>query len=118
MRHAAALDVGGTKLAAAVVDEDGRILRRARRPTPRTEDAEALWAATAAVLDDVVGGTEAVCGVGCGGPMAGDLVYYPGHVMMYLGVPDTIVHAPYTGRNVEVDFAPKHRNLRYGNPIS
>jgi cell wall-associated NlpC family hydrolase len=34
---------------------------------------------------------------------AGDLVYYPGHVMMYLGVDNFIVHAVGTGRYVEVD---------------
>jgi cell wall-associated NlpC family hydrolase len=50
--------------------------------------------------------------------MAGDLVYYPGHVMMYLGVDQTIVHAPYTGRNVEVDTIAKRRSLRFGNPIA
>ena len=38
---------------------------------------------------------------------AGDLVYYPGHVSMYLGVDRLIVHSPYTGRNVEVDHVPK-----------
>ena len=30
----AAVDIGGTKIAAALVDSDGRVLRRARRPTP------------------------------------------------------------------------------------
>ncbi|MCU1391565.1 MAG: hypothetical protein JWL72_4903 [Ilumatobacteraceae bacterium] len=49
--------------------------------------------------------------------MAGDLVYYPGHVMLWLGIDNAIVHAPYTGRNVEVDTVGKHRSLRYGNPI-
>jgi cell wall-associated NlpC family hydrolase len=49
--------------------------------------------------------------------MAGDLVYYPGHVMMWLGVDNAIVHSPYTGRNVEVDFTSKRRSVRFGNPI-
>ena len=48
---------------------------------------------------------------------AGDIVYYPGHVMMWLGVGTAIVHAPYTGRTVEVDIASKRHTLRYGNPI-
>ncbi len=34
---------------------------------------------------------------------AGDLVYYPGHVMMYLGVGDAIIHSVQTGRTVEID---------------
>ncbi|HEY4332097.1 MAG TPA: NlpC/P60 family protein [Ilumatobacteraceae bacterium] len=48
--------------------------------------------------------------------MAGDLVYYPGHVMLYLGVANAIVHAPYTGRGVEVDMIAHHRSVRYGDP--
>lgn len=32
---------------------------------------------------------------------AGDLVWYPGHVMLYLGVGDAIVHSPTRGRTVE-----------------
>jgi hypothetical protein len=49
---------------------------------------------------------------------AGDIVYYPGHAMMYLGLPGTIVHAPYTGRTVEVDVLSKSRlrSVRYGDP--
>jgi cell wall-associated NlpC family hydrolase len=50
--------------------------------------------------------------------VAGDLVYYPGHVSMYLGVPGTMVHSPYPGRNVEVDFISERRidTVLYGNP--
>jgi cell wall-associated NlpC family hydrolase len=49
---------------------------------------------------------------------AGDLVYYPGHVMMYLGIDNAIVHAPFTGRNVEVSFISKKRvnSVRFGDP--
>ena len=50
--------------------------------------------------------------------VAGDLAYYPGHVSMYLGVPGTMVHSPYPGRNVEVDFISERRinSVLYGNP--
>jgi cell wall-associated NlpC family hydrolase len=50
---------------------------------------------------------------------AGDLVYYPGHVMLYLGVGNAIIHAPYTGRNVEVGFISKSKvtSVRFGNPV-
>ena len=34
---------------------------------------------------------------------AGDLVQYPGHVMMYLGVGDAIIHSVQRGRTVEID---------------
>ena len=46
---------------------------------------------------------------------AGDLVQYPGHVMMWLGVDKAIVHSPQRGRTVEVDIL-KRRSIRYGDP--
>ncbi|HEX9993633.1 MAG TPA: ROK family protein [Acidimicrobiales bacterium] len=64
-----AVDIGGTKLAAGVVDEDGALLRRAAAPTPRGTDPEALFAALLAVVGAVRAGDEVVCGVGTGGPM-------------------------------------------------
>jgi cell wall-associated NlpC family hydrolase len=50
---------------------------------------------------------------------AGDLVFYPGHIMMYLGVDNAIIHAPYTGRNVEIGNISKKRqnSALFGNPI-
>ena len=48
---------------------------------------------------------------------AGDIIQYPGHVMIWLGVDRAMVHAPYTGRNVEVDVVSARRSLKYGNPI-
>src|SRR5688500_12819492 len=74
---ALAVDVGGTKLAAGLVTADGELVARAQAPTPRTNDAEALFAALCAVVAAVGGNGEvAVCGVGCGGPMTagGELV--------------------------------------------
>ncbi len=41
----AGADIGGTKLAAGVVDQGGRVLAAARTPTPRSDDAEVLWIA-------------------------------------------------------------------------
>jgi glucokinase len=67
-----AVDIGGTKLAAAIVDGDGVILSRARIPTPRQGTADGLFDALAAVVGQARAGTPAVpvaCGVGCGGPM-------------------------------------------------
>ncbi|MEP2373428.1 NlpC/P60 family protein [Ilumatobacter sp.] len=46
---------------------------------------------------------------------AGDLVYYPGHVMLYLGVDDAIVHSVQTGRTVEVDTI-RRGSVRFGDP--
>ncbi len=51
---------------------------------------------------------------------AGDLAYYPGHVMMWLGVDNAIVHAPQTGQVVSVDFFATRRakSIQFGNPIA
>jgi glucokinase len=77
-----ALDVGGTKLAAAVVDDAGRILGRARVPSPTGTDPEVLYEAlitcAAAALrgSDTQPGDLAGVGVGAAGPMvwpAGDV---------------------------------------------
>lgn len=50
---------------------------------------------------------------------AGDLVYYPGHVMIWLGVDSAIVHSPQSGQVVTVGFyaAKRARSIRFGNPI-
>lgn len=50
---------------------------------------------------------------------AGDLIYYPGHVSLYLGVDNFIVHAPYSGRSVEFGHISNRRtnSVRFGNPI-
>ncbi|ATE57811.1 ROK family protein [Actinosynnema pretiosum] len=67
-----ALDIGGTKVAAGLVDHDGSVVRVAREPTP-TDDPERTWAAVARVVDEALAG-EQVAGVGiaCAGPV--DLV--------------------------------------------
>ena len=66
---ALAVDVGGTKLAAAVVDREGAVVRSALLPTAG-DDAEAVFAALAALVERVATGNEVVCGAGCGGPMS------------------------------------------------
>lgn len=50
---------------------------------------------------------------------AGDLVYYPGHVMIWLGVDNLIVHAPQRGRDVEVGHISDRRvrRVKFANPI-
>ncbi len=63
-----AIDVGGTKLAAGIVDETGTVLVRDRIATPPRDVWPALARLVLRVLaaapSDPVG-----CGVGCGGPM-------------------------------------------------
>lgn len=65
-----AIDIGGTKLAAGLVDDDGAILARDVRPTPAGDDGEAMFSALAGLIDSLGGGAVA-CGVGTGGPMTG-----------------------------------------------
>ena len=70
MEVALALDIGGTKLAAGLVDESGMVVASARAATPVTDDPEALFAVVMAVAESVGGNGEVMaCGVGCGGPM-------------------------------------------------
>jgi cell wall-associated NlpC family hydrolase len=49
---------------------------------------------------------------------AGDLVHYPGHIMMYLGVDDAIIHSVMTGRTVELDTISARRSssVSFGDP--
>lgn len=49
----AALDIGGTKTAAALVDAGGRLLARTRRPTPAAADGATIAAAVTGVLRDL-----------------------------------------------------------------
>ncbi len=74
-RPALAIDVGGTKLAAGLVEPAGRVLSWTQVPTPAGLDAEQLWRTLDALLTDVLGSAGlspaelAGCGCGCGGPM-------------------------------------------------
>jgi len=68
---ALAVDIGGTKLAAGLVDARGTVLAQRRRPTTGA-DGEALFAGLLELVEQVRQGAEVapdVVGVGCGGPM-------------------------------------------------
>ncbi|QHY94005.1 Glucokinase [Streptomyces sp. S4.7] len=69
----AALDIGGTKIAGALVDGEGRILVQARRPTPATEDGESVMRAVTEVLAEVGASPlwtrAAALGIGSAGPV-------------------------------------------------
>ena len=103
MRRSLAVDIGGTKSAAGVVDGSGRIVARAQRPTPVTDDAEVLWAAVVALLDEVRTGDEDAVGVGCGGPMsAGGTSVSPLHIPAWREFPLRARMAAHTGLPVAV----------------
>jgi glucokinase len=88
-RVALALDIGGTKIAAAVVDAGGRLVTWARTPTPRDLDSEQLWRTLEALFTRVLAeaGLDdsrelAGVGCGCGGPME-----WPAGVVSPLNLP-------------------------------
>lgn len=102
-----AVDIGGTKLAAGLVDtKDGRIVRRAVTPTPRSEDAEVVFGALTGLLDELGPERAAaeVCGIGSGGPMtAGGEALTPVHIPAWRGFPLRRRMEEATGRPVFVD---------------
>jgi glucokinase len=67
---ALAIDIGGTKMAAGLVDHGGRLVWRRQVPTPAGDDGEVVWDALAGLVAQAPHRTE-LCGVGCGGPMEG-----------------------------------------------
>ena len=74
-----AVDIGGTKMEAGIVNVDGLILDRARTPTPISSDPEDVFDALSSIVRLVLnrsGARPLACGVGCGGPMTsgGDTV--------------------------------------------
>jgi glucokinase len=95
--------VGGTKLAAAVVDDAGTVLRSATVATV-ADDAEALFSLLAGLVDTVRAGDEVVCGVGCGGPMApGGEEVSPLNIPVWRGFPLRSRLAALTGVPTFVD---------------
>ena len=73
MRPVLALDVGGTKIAAGLVDAEGRLLHQNRQPTPRGGDTDEVWAAaerTIATAMEQAGGAVAGVGISSAGPIS------------------------------------------------
>ncbi|MEV5011843.1 ROK family protein [Streptomyces sp. NPDC055692] len=69
----AALDIGGTKIAGALVDGRGGILVRAQRPTPAQEDGDTVMRAVEGVLGELgaspLWGRATALGIGSAGPV-------------------------------------------------
>jgi glucokinase len=74
-----AIDVGGTKLAVGLVDDQGQVLEQGRTPTPALGPGQGdeLFEVLAGLVDDLLarwstrGGAAPIgCGVGSGGPMS------------------------------------------------
>jgi glucokinase len=78
-----ALDIGGTKMAAAVVDADGEIRASERISTPRSQDADKLFGGLFELCRGLLASAAVrAIGVGCGGPML-----YPQGIVSPLNIP-------------------------------
>ncbi|CAN5806593.1 ROK family protein [soil metagenome] len=106
VEHVLAVDIGGTKMAAAVVDAEGAVVARHQVPTTG-EGADGLFATLVDLVDqvrleasvDVVG-----CGVGCGGPMsAGGVTVSPLNIHEWREFPLQARVAAHTGLSTWVD---------------
>lgn len=101
MRTALAIDIGGTKLAAGLVGEDGELVRSTAIETP----AGNVWNAVVSLLEQLPWQDVAeVCGVGCGGPMrAGGETVSPLNIPSWRDFPLRSQLATLTGLPVVVD---------------
>ncbi|HNM84578.1 MAG TPA: ROK family protein [Mycobacterium sp.] len=64
-RPTLALDIGGTKIAAGLVDPSGRLLHETRQPTPHSPDPDQVWAAAQRTITDALAAADGpVAGVG------------------------------------------------------
>jgi glucokinase len=81
-----ALDIGGTKIAAGIVDPGGRMVASSRLETPVGLDAEGLWSTVSSLVRQLLtvshGSRVVGVGVGCGGPMR-----WPAGVVSPLNIP-------------------------------
>ena len=115
MEAVLALDVGGTKLAAAVVDASGALHARAVRPTPTGTDGEAVLAALVDAAQEVRRGDEVAVGVGCGGPMSpGGATVSPLNIAAWRDFPLRSRLAGALGLPVEIDNDAKALALAEG----
>ena len=88
MTLALAVDIGGTKLAAGIVDDEGRLLEHVEAPTLTTLGAEELFSHLLSLIGRLPSTGFPVCGVGCGGPMtAGGEAVSPLNIAAWRGFP-------------------------------
>ncbi len=99
--HVVALDLGGTKLAAGVVDANGRILRRAEHAT-ETSAQDALVAQLEAAIEELAGDGPAALGVGI-----------PSLIDQRAGVPGASVNVPLAGLPLRARL-----EERFGVPVA
>ena len=103
-----AIDIGGTKMAAGLVDAAGELGHQAQVPTPADGTGDGLFGVLAELVDSVraeAGLAEVVgVGVGCGGPMAsGGATVSPVNIPAWRGFPLRARLVEHTGLSVLVD---------------
>lgn len=99
-----AIDIGGTKMAAGLVDASGVLRWSGRMPTPPGADRETLWATLAGLLGSLpADATPQACGVGCGGPMEGGDAVSPLNIPGWRAFPLRSRVAEQTGLDTWVD---------------
>jgi glucokinase len=99
-----AVDIGGTKLAAGIVRDDGMIVSQVRAPTTADVSADALFATLTALVDRLDRTSVPLVGVGCGGPMdAGGEHVSPVNIPAWREFPLRARLAAHTGLPVFVD---------------
>jgi glucokinase len=100
---ALAVDIGGTKMAAGLVDTEGELHWSAQVPTPHDDDSEVVWAALAGLVDTAPSAA-VVCGVGCGGPTSSHNEFVsPLNIPGWRSFPLRARLAAHTGLEVHVD---------------
>ncbi|MCB1259159.1 MAG: ROK family protein [Acidimicrobiales bacterium] len=110
---ALAIDIGGTKMAAGLVDRSGALLVRTQAPTPSGADAAVLFDTLVGVVTalDAVGADHGIssadatiCGVGCGGPMTrGGATVSPVNIVGWRAFPLRARLVEHLGLPVHVD---------------
>ena len=66
------IDIGGTKIAAGLVDAEGQLLHQNRQPTPHSSDPDEVWAAADLTIADALaaaGGKVDGVGISSAGPI-------------------------------------------------
>ena len=116
---ALAVDIGGTKLAAGLVDIEGRVRARAQVPTAGPGGAEGLFERLAQLVvgirEAAAGAEVVVCGVGSGGPMTtGGAAVSPINIPVWRSFPLRARLAELVGLPVAVDNDAKALALAEG----
>ncbi len=104
MDSALAIDIGGTKMEVAVVDESGDLCQRGRAPSTGVVDERDLFGRLVALIKNVDLEGVAVCGVGCGGPMrAGGATVSPLNIEVWREFPLLSMLRETTGLTTVID---------------